>query len=326
MAKEKRGLPFWRYEERIPTDDFEEIIYEKDPPVGRLVLNQPERRNPLSYGRICELAMGLMEMEMDNDIRVIIIKGAGTAFCSGYDLTPGKARANNPNPDGDYRSTLNWADVGDPPGGVYWDASRDHRWFAKYQFFARELYFRIFDLQKPVIAQIHGYCLAGGTHLAGFSDMRIVAEDTQIGFPVIKNLTVEGYQYEYWLMGATRAKYYLFTGEPMSGKQAYDWGWASAVYPADKLEEETEALARRIAQTDPLLLMMTKRNINRQMELQGFRTGMQWSMDVHSAAGGGLYGSDAKEFWTHHEEGGLREAVDWRDSNFGISYPAKQES
>jgi len=59
VAKEKRGLPFWRYEERIPTDDFEEIIYEKDGPVGRLILNQPERRNPLSYGRICELAMGL---------------------------------------------------------------------------------------------------------------------------------------------------------------------------------------------------------------------------------------------------------------------------
>jgi len=326
VAKEKRGLPFWRYEERIPTDDFEEIIYEKDGPVGRLILNQPERRNPLSYGRICELAMGLMEMEMDPDIRVIIIKGAGTAFCSGYDLTPGKSRINNPNPDGDYRKSLNWADVGDPPGGVYWDPRWDHRWFAKYQFFSRELYFRMFDLQKPIIAQIHGYCLAGGTHLAGFSDLRIVAEDAEIGFPVIKNLTVEGFQYEYWLMGATRAKYYLFTGKPMTGKQAYEWGWASQAVPADKLEEETESLAREIAQTDPLLLMMTKRNINRQMELQGFKNGMQWSMDVHSAAGGAMYGSDAKEFWKRGAEGGLREAIDWRDNNFGIQYPANQDS
>jgi enoyl-CoA hydratase len=324
LAKQKRGLPQFRYEERIPTDDFEEIIYEKDPPVGRLILNQPERRNPLSYARICELAMALQEMEMDNDIRVIIIKGAGTAFCSGYDLTPGKARANNPNPEEDYRATIGWADVGDPPGGVYVDNSKDHAWFAKYQFFSRELYFRIFDLQKPVITQIHGYCLAGGTHLAGFSDLRIVAEDAQIGFPVIKNLTVEGFQYEVWLMGASRAKYYLFTGDPMSGRQAYDWGWASAVFPADKLEEETEALARRIGETDPFLLMMTKRNINRQMELMGFKTGMQWSMDVHSAAGRRLYGADAQEFWKHHEEGGLRAAIDHRDTNFGISYPAKQ--
>ena len=112
MAKEKRGLPFWRYEERIPTDDFEEIIYEKDGPIGRLILNTPEKRNPLSYDRIIELSMGLQAMEMDDDIRVIIIKGAGPAFCSGYDLTPGTARDNNPNPD-DPRASLGYANVGD---------------------------------------------------------------------------------------------------------------------------------------------------------------------------------------------------------------------
>ena len=99
MPKKKMGMPFYRYEERIPTDDFEEIIYEKDGPIGRLILNTPEKRNPLSYRRINELSMGLQEMEMDDDIRVIIIKGAGPAFCSGYDLTPGSARDNNPNPD-----------------------------------------------------------------------------------------------------------------------------------------------------------------------------------------------------------------------------------
>lgn len=322
MAKKKLGMPLFRYEERISTDDFEEIIYEKDPPIGRLILNQPERRNPLSYARICELAMGLQEMEMDNDIRVIIIKGAGSAFCAGYDLTPGKARANNPNPD-DYRAMLGYADVGDPPGGVYVDASKDHHWFHKYQFLSRELYFRIFDLQKPVIAQVHGYCLAGGTHLAGFSDLRYVAEDAQIGFPVVKNLTTEGFQYEIWLMGASRAKHYLFTGDPINGRQAYEWGWASAVFPADRLEEETEKLASKIARTDPVLLMMTKRNINRQLELMGFKTGMQWSMDVHAAAGKGGYTQEAAEFWKRQQENGLRDAVDWRDNTFGISYPAK---
>jgi enoyl-CoA hydratase len=324
MPKKKQGMPFYRYEERIPTDDFEEIIYEKDGPIGRLILNSPEKRNPLGYQRIVELSMALQEMEMDDDIRVIIIKGAGPAFCSGYDLTPGKARDNNPNPD-DPRASLGYADVGDPPGGVFIDHDKDIPWFAKYAFFSRELYFRIFDLQKPVIAQIHGYCLAGATHLAGFSDMRIVAEDAQIGFPVAKNLTIQGFQYEIWLMGATRAKYYLMTGDPMDGKQAYDWGWASAVFPADKLEEETEKLARRIALTDPVLLMMQKRTINRQMELMGFKTGMAWSQDVHMAGAGARRGGteEAKEFWRISQESGLRAAVDWRDSHFGIAYPAK---
>ena len=322
MAKKKLGIPYYKYEERIPTDDFEEIIYEKDPPIGRLILNTPEKRNPMSYARAIELAMGIHEMEMDEDIRVIIIKGAGPAFCSGYDLTPGKAKANNPNPN-DYRAALNYADVCDPPGGEYVDVRKDHPWFAKYQFLSRELYYRIFDCQKPVIAQIHGYCLAGGTHLAAFCDLRMVAEDAQIGFPVGRNITIEGFQYEVWLMGASKAKYYLFTGEPIDGRTAYEWGWASQAYPADQLEAKTEAVAQQIALSDPLLLMMMKRNINRQIELQGFKTGMQWSMDVHSAGMRGSYASDAADFWKEHGEGGLRAAVDFRDEHFGIEYPAK---
>ena len=102
---------------------------------------------------------------------------------------------------------------------------------------SREVYYRIFDLQKPVIAQIHGYCLAGATHLAGFCDLRYVSDDAQIGFPVAKNLTIEGFQYEIWLMGVSKAKHYLMTGDPMSGKEAYDCGWASKSFPADKLND-----------------------------------------------------------------------------------------
>ena len=322
MVKPKMGMPFWRYEERIPTEDFEEIVYEKDGPVGRLVLNGPEKRNPLSYRRICELAMGLMEMEMDPEIRVVIIKGAGPAFCSGYDLTPGSA-ADSPNPD-DYRKNIGYVDVGDPPGGVYVEHNMDMSAFAKYEFFSRELYYRIFDLKKPVIAQVHGYCLAGGTHLAGFADIRMVAEDCQIGFPVAKQLTIQGFQYEYWLMGATRAKYYLMTGEPIDGKTAYDWGWASKAVPAEELEEVTEALARRMAETDPVLMMMTKRATNRQMELQGFKNGMHWGMDVHMAVSRDYgQGDSAQTFWTTIAEEGLRAAVDKRDTQFGIAYPAK---
>ena len=326
MAMRKHGIPPYYYEERIDPNDFEEIIFEKDGHIGRLILNGPEKRNPLSNQRICELAMGLHEMDLDRDIRVIIIKGAGPAFCSGYDLTPGKAQANNPNPDGDYRQMIAWADVGDPPGGVYYDPAWDHNTFAKYEFFSRELYFRIFDLHKPVIAQVHGYCLAGGTHLAGFCDMRIVADDAQIGFPVARNLTIEGFQYETWLMGAHRAKRYLMTGEPMTGKQAYEWGWATEAHPAEKLEEETEDLARRMALTDPNLLYFTKSAVNRQLELQGFRTGMRWSMDVHSAAGKGTYGEHASKFWSSAAEEGLRAAVDQRDTHFGIKYAAEDEA
>ena len=323
MTKKKMGLPLYKYEEQIPTDDFEEIIYEKDGPIGRIILNQPEKRNPLSYARLCELAMALMAMELDPDVRVIIIKGAGPVFSSGYDLTPGKAAANNPNPN-DPRASIGYADVGDPPGGVYIDDRADKAYFSKYHFFLREVYARIFDLQKPVIAQIHGYCLAGATHLAGFCDLRYVSDDAQIGFPVAKNLTIEGFQYEIWLMGMSKAKHYLLTGDPMSGREAYDCGWASKSFAADKLEEETEHIARRMAETDPVHLMMGKRTLNRQFELMGFRTGMQWSMDSHVANGaaGGMT-DESSEFWNIAGEDGLRAAIDWRDKKFGIEYHAE---
>jgi enoyl-CoA hydratase len=321
VAKKKWGIPPYFYEERIPTDDFEEIIYEKEGHIGRLILNGPEKRNPLSYARIIELAMGLHEMDLDPDIHVVIIKGAGPAFCSGYDLTPGKAAVNNPNPN-DYRRHIGYADVGDPPGGVYYADGKDHPTFAKYEFFGRELYWKMFDLHKPVITQIHGFCLAGGTHLAGFSDLRVVAEDAQIGFPVARNLTLEGFQYEIWLMGISRAKRYLFTGDPIDGKTAYEWGWASYVFPADRLEEETEALAARLAQTQPAHLMMMKAAVNRQIELMGFRTGMRWSMDVHSAGLRGESNPDAQAFWKAQTETGLRSAIDQRDTHFGIEYAA----
>jgi len=321
VTKEKLAMPNFRYETRIPVDDFECIRYEKDPPIGRLVLDQPEKRNPINYERVNELAMGLMEMEMDDEIRVVIIKGAGSAFSSGYDLTPVGPGSTVVDPNTGKEVPAGQAFY--PPGGVLYDGVKDRVSFARYQSHTRELWFRIFDLQKPVIAQIHGYCLAGATHLAGFCDMRIVGEDAQIGFPVARNLTIEGLQYEIWLMGATRAKYYLFTGDPMSGRQAYDWGWASAVFPAETLERECEALARRIALTDPVLLMMQKRTINRQMELMGFKTGMQWSMDVHAAAQSAGSTPEGDQFWKIQQEQGLRAAVDWRDQHFGIAYPAK---
>lgn len=289
MTKKKMGMPLYLYEEKIPTDDFEEIIYEKDGPIGRIILNQPEKRNPLSYARLCELAMAFQAMELDPDIRVIIVKGAGPVFSSGYDLTPGKAAANNPNPN-DPRASIGYADVGDPPGGVYIEERADKAYFSKYHFFSREVYYRIFDLQKPVIAQIHGYCLAGATHLAGFCDLRYVSDDAQIGFPVAKNLTIEGFQYEIWLMGVSKAKHYLMTGDPMSGKEAYDCGWASKSFPADKLNESVESIAGRMAETDPVHLMMAKRTTNRQLELMGIKTGMQWSMDTHMASSVGGYG------------------------------------
>ena len=222
--------------------DYEKIIYEKDPPIGRIILNQPEKRNPLGYHRLFEVADALKEMERDGEIKIIIIKGAGPCFSAGYDLTPippGQPMLNQPG------------------NGVYTYRGRDRTW-GSYNKEHLRVYYTIWDLQLPVIAQIHSYCLAGASELSAFCDMRFVADDAVIGWPVSRALSPGNIQYAPWMIGITKAKEYMFTGDPMDAQEAYRVGWATKVYPVDKLEEETERFARRVAAVETDLIMLTK--------------------------------------------------------------------
>lgn len=306
----KWSPPYRRETMEMPTFDLVEI--ERDPPIGRIVLNSPEKRNPLGYERLLQIEMAAKLLELEDDIRVIIIKGQGPSFCAGYDMTPVKKgeRARN-----------------FPPGG-YINPARDRLW-QSYDLEHARVYFTLFDLQKPVIAQIHGACLAGGTELAGFCDIRIVAEDASIGWPVGRNWSPGNLQYIPWLVGMTKAKYYMFTCEPMSGTEAAQCQWASEAVPAEDLEARTEEVARQIALTPTDLIMMTKRSINRQFEIMGFRTGMAASVDilaVSSFRDQGLYakrdkeGDGGDEFMRRAERDGLKAALKWREETFGNKY------
>ena len=189
--------------ENVEMPEFDLIEIERDAPIGRIVLNSPEKRNPLGYERLLQIEMAAKLLELEDDIRVIIIKGQGPSFCAGYDITPVKR--------GERQRNM-------PPGG-YINKQRDRLW-QSYDLEHARVYMTLFDLQKPVIAQIHGACLAGGTELAGFCDLRIVADDAKIGWPVGRNWSPGNLQYIPWLVGMTKAKYYMFTSEPMTGLEA----------------------------------------------------------------------------------------------------------
>jgi len=278
--------------------EYQTILCEIDPPIGRIILNAPEKRNPLSYARLSEIAEAAKEMERDKNIKVIIIKGAGPCFSSGYDLTPGKGG----------KGTLL------PESGVYTVEGRDQTW-GSYNMHHLNVYFTLWDLQLPVIAQIHSYCLAGAFELAGFCDMRFVSDDAVIGWVVSRNLSPGNIQYAPWVIGITKAKEMYFTGDTMDGQEAFRVGWATRVYPRAQLEEETEKYAQRLALIETDLIMMTKRGINRQMEIMGFRTGTQsFSVDFLTAAG---TRSSSKDFFKTADEKGLKAALDLRDSKFG---------
>lgn len=303
MPRLVKWSPPYRGED-VERPEYDLIDYQKDGAIGRIVLNSPEKRNPLGYERLIQIACAAKEMELDDDIKVIIIKGEGPSFCAGYDITPiqpGERPRNQ-------------------PVNGYINADRDPIW-GSYNLEHMRVYFTLFDLQKPVIAQIHGYCLAGGTELSAFCDLRVVAEDAQIGWPVGRTWSPGNIQYFPWLCGMTKAKYYMFTNMPMDGLEAYRCGWASAVFPEAQLEAKTEEIAQQIALTDTDLIMLTKRSINRQFEVMGFRTAVMAGSDILSLAN--RRPSRQREGDTFAKtalEKGLKAALDWRDTTLGISY------
>jgi len=295
--------------EDVPRPTYDLIRYEKDGPIGRIVLNSPEKRNPLGYERLLQIEMAAKEMELDDEIKVIVIKGDGPSFCSGYDITPV--------PPGERARNT-------PPSG-YINPDRDTLWMS-YDLEHMRVFFTLWDLQKPVIAQIQGYCLAGGSELAGFCDVRVVSADAQIGWPVGRHWSPGNIQYLPWLVGMSKAKMYMLTNQPMDGAEAYRCGWASAVVAPDDLEAETEQIASQIALTDTNLVMLTKRSINRQYEIMGFRTGMLSSAEFLALASlrkrpsGAEGGYATDEFSERALRDGLKAALDWRDQHFGTEY------
>ena len=251
-------------------------------------------------------------MERDDNVNVIIIKGAGVCFSAGYDLTPGTQG----------KGTIF------PESGVYIHPERDHLW-GSYNRHHMSIYFTLWDLQKPVIAQIHSWCLAGASELASFCDLRLLDDNARIGWPVARDMSPGNIQYLPWLVGITKAKEYMFTGDPMDAQEALRVGWATRVYPPEKLEEETEKLARNIAGIPTDLIMFTKRSINAQFEVMGFRTALMWGSEILSLQGfressGALRGSRRGERQRGYadninvvEEKGLKSYLDARDAGRG---------
>jgi enoyl-CoA hydratase len=225
---------------------YENLIYDKQKRIANITLNRPEKMNSLSVGLMNDLDAALKEAGRDDDVRVLIIKGAGRAFCTGYDLSP-EARKKQ------LTLTLSQDRIG--------LASRIDAWMA------------IWDLPKPVIAQVHGFCMAGGTMLASICDLTIVAEDTIIGPPQVGPIGA-GLLAPFWLplIGPKKTKeYFFYPGSRMTGKDAERLGFANKAVPADKLEEEVNKIARSIAKVPLEILALEKVAINRSMDIQGFR-------------------------------------------------------
>ena len=227
------------------------------PGVRRLTLNRPEKRNALNNELRTAIFRTLEAHDNDPDIKVTVLRGAGPAFCSGYDLSA------------DNR-------VGQP----YHSAAGLGQWSRH----VVEGWFHVWDLAKPVIAQVHGYCLAGGTELATACDLVYVADDAQIGYPPVRLMSPPDMQFHPWLMGMRQAMESMLTGDALSGREAADKGWATRAYPLADLEREVLAIAERVARLPTELAQINKRSVHRAMEIAGLRAAIRAGTDIQALA------------------------------------------
>jgi enoyl-CoA hydratase len=277
--------------------DFIEVEF--DSGRARITLNRPEKRNALTLKLLEELNHALWDADDRKSVHAIVLKGAGRAFCSGYDLDPG-ARASA-------------SDSEDRRGGnIYAQPTIDDDIWRLER--GQRQRMALFDIHKPVIAQVHGYCLAGGTDIALLCDMIIVADDAVIGFPPARDLGSLPNQMWLYHVGPQWAKRLTLTGDTITGREAAKIGFALKSVPPNLLEAECEGLLDRLSRIDPDLLAANKRIVNVGMELMGARTLQRMAAEndarAHLAPGTQIFKNNVKEQ-------GLKAALRDRDSAFG---------
>jgi len=262
------------------------LIDDPAPFVRRLTLNRPEKRNALSNALRGALFTALEAADADPEVRVTILRGAGTCFSAGYDLAGG---ARPPYP--------------------YETAGGAGQW-------ARHVVegcFRIWDLAKPVIAQVHGWCLAGGSELATGCDLVYVAEDARIGYPPVRMMSPPDNQFHAWLCGLRPAMEMMLTGDAIDGLEAVRVGFANRAFPAERLEAKVLAMAERIAKIPTDVQQMNKRSVHRAMEIMGLRAAIRAGTEIQALA---MTTESSRETFARFREG-VSQALDARDGAFG---------
>lgn len=228
------------------------VLYEKDGRIGRVTLNRPEVLNAIDDDLPRELAEAIARANADAGVHVVILAGAGRAFCAGYDLTAyaEAAGANN------------------VTQAMPWDPMKDYAFMKR----NTDLFMSVWRSYRPVICKVHGYAVAGGSDIAMCSDMIVMAEDARIGYMPVRVWGCPTTAMWIYRLGPERAKRMLFTGDKIDGVEAEKLGLVYKAVPAAELDAEVEALAGRIAGVPVNQLMMQKLMINQALENMGLHT------------------------------------------------------
>lgn len=263
------------------------LIDEPAPHVRRITMNRPEKRNALNHALRGGILNALREADADPEVRVMIVRGAGKCFSAGYDLGGGNEGQDYP----------------------FFTAGGDGQWPRH----VTEGWMSIWDLSKVVIAQVHSYCLAGGSELATGCDLVYVADDAQMGYPAVR-FGVPDMHFHSWLVGMRAAMELMVTGDSVSGVEAARLGWANRSFPADELEAAVLEVAVRVAKLPPDIVQLNKRTVHRSMEIKGFRTAIRQGTELCAL---GTHQKSFHEFMKQMASGGLTQTLQERDEPFG---------
>jgi enoyl-CoA hydratase len=232
------------------------ILSERRGPVCRVTLNRPDKLNAMTPAMERELFERLEAALGDDAVRTVVLCGAGRAFSSGADLGAAGGGA---------------APVHDAPRDMLANRERVERWM------------RLWSAPKPLIAQVHGYCLGTANELVACCDLVVCGESARLGMPEVRRFALPP-TLALWpvRIGLQRTKELLFTGRLVSGAEAVALGMACAVVPDAELAEHVERLAADIAQTDPRLLAVSKQAANAWYETLGVRAAALRGADYHA--------------------------------------------
>ena len=263
------------------------LVDDPAPHVRRITLNRPEKRNALNHPLRGQLVAALQAADLDDDVRVSIVRGAGTSFSAGYDLGGGNEGHEYPH--------------FTAPGEGQWPRHVTETWMG------------IWDLAKPVIAQVHGYCLAGGSELATGCDLVYVADDAKMGYPAVR-FGVPDMQFHAWFLGMRAAMEMMVTGDSISGTEAVSLGWANRAFPEAELGDAVVAVAERIAKLPPDIVALNKRTVHRAMDIMGLRQSIRSGTELCAL---GTKQPSFHEFVEGMRTKGLTTALQERDEPFG---------
>ncbi len=263
------------------------VLHEQRGPAAWLTLNRPGKLNALSYELVRQLRAELTRVAEDDDVKVVVLTGAGRAFSAGYDLSE--------EADSQVEGADRWRRV----------LADDV-----------ELTLELWALPKPTIAAVHGWCLAGGCELAMACDLIVAAEDARFGEPEIRYGSGPVALLMPFLLGQKKTNELLFTGDAIDAAVAERVGLVNRVVARDQLEDAVSELVRKIAPTPLEVLRLTKLALVRAYEAMGLRSAVLANLDL-SAILNAADTPEQREFDRIVSEQGLKAALAWRDSRYG---------